>query len=184
MQGDLDEEQRARQREFKRAQGIGELALEQHQGLELAHWVGQNSFPSVQCCSANQAHSMLVSMQIHLWRSMAKDPTVGTQFQRYHFVAKKQTEVIFVCNTPDPFAYSPFHDCPAHVYASSHESPLINSPPPLPKHTHQALSFWAYILLSLCAPFISVGIQQGAPKQSPCGKVFFNRELCDYTPAS
>ncbi len=36
VQADLDEEQRARQREFQRAQGIGELALEQHQGLELA----------------------------------------------------------------------------------------------------------------------------------------------------
>ncbi|KAL0045530.1 hypothetical protein WJX82_009233 [Trebouxia sp. C0006] len=36
LQADLDEEQRARQREFQRAQGIGELALEQHQGLELA----------------------------------------------------------------------------------------------------------------------------------------------------
>jgi len=30
----------------------------------------------------------------------------------------------------------------------------------------------------------SVGIQQGAPKQSACEKVFFNRELRDHTPAS
>ncbi len=36
VQADLEEEREARQREFQRAQGIGELALEQHQGLELA----------------------------------------------------------------------------------------------------------------------------------------------------
>ena len=29
---------------------------------------GQNSFPTVQCCSANQAQSMLVPLQLHLWR--------------------------------------------------------------------------------------------------------------------
>ena len=28
----------------------------------------QTAFPTVQCCSANQAHSMLVSLQLHLWR--------------------------------------------------------------------------------------------------------------------
>jgi len=77
VQADLDEEQRATQREFQRAQGIGELALEQHHGLELA------------------------------LTSMAK---VGTQIQSYQFVAKKQTEVKFVCNISDPFVYSPFHD--------------------------------------------------------------------------
>ncbi len=109
VQADLDEEQEARQREFQRAQGIGELALEQHQGLELA------------------------------LTSMAK---MGTQMQNYHFVAKQQTEVIFGCMIPDPFVKSPlFHDCPAHVCASSHEPPLRTPPPPLPKHTHQALSF-------------------------------------------
>ena len=69
MQADLDEEQRATQREFQRAQDIGELTLEQHQGLELA------------------------------LTSMAK---MGTQIQSYQFVAKKQTEVRFVCSTPDP----------------------------------------------------------------------------------
>lgn len=69
VQADLDEEQRATQREFQRAQDIGELTLEQHQGLELA------------------------------LTSMAK---MGTQIQSYQFVAKKQTEVRFVCSTPDP----------------------------------------------------------------------------------
>ena len=149
VQADLDEEQRATQREIQRAQNIGELALEQHQGLELA------------------------------LMSMAK---IGTQFQSHQFVAKKQTEVMLVCNTPNPFAYSPsFHDCPAHVCASS-QPPLMTPIPPLPKHTHQALSFWAYILLSLCAPFIS-GIQQGAPNIT-LWESLFNREVCDYTPAS
>ena len=28
----------------------------------------QNKLPTVQCCSANQAQSMLVSLQLHLWR--------------------------------------------------------------------------------------------------------------------
>jgi len=123
VQADLEEEQRATQREFQRAQDIGDLALEQHQGLELA------------------------------LKSMAK---IGTQFQSYQFVAKKQNEVMFVCNTPDPFVYSPsFHDCPAHACASSCKPPLMTSPSPLPKHTHQALGFWAYILLSLHAPLTS-----------------------------
>ncbi len=34
----------------------------------LHHWSGQNSFPTVQCCSAYHADSRPVSLQIHLWR--------------------------------------------------------------------------------------------------------------------
>jgi hypothetical protein len=34
----------------------------------LQHWSGQNSFPTVQCCSGKQPHSMLVSLHLHLWR--------------------------------------------------------------------------------------------------------------------
>ena len=34
----------------------------------LQHWSGQNSFPAVQCCSAKQAHSVLVPLQVHLRR--------------------------------------------------------------------------------------------------------------------
>ena len=34
----------------------------------LQHWSGQNTFPTVQCCSAKQAHSWLGSLQLHLWR--------------------------------------------------------------------------------------------------------------------
>jgi len=42
-------------------------AVMQHQCT--AEMVRQNSFPAVQCSSAEQAHSMLVPLQIHLWRS-------------------------------------------------------------------------------------------------------------------
>ena len=28
---------------------------------------GQNSFPAVKCCSGNQAHSMIVPLELHLW---------------------------------------------------------------------------------------------------------------------
>ncbi len=34
----------------------------------LQHWSEQNSFPAVLCSSAKQAHSMLVPLQLHLWR--------------------------------------------------------------------------------------------------------------------
>jgi len=34
----------------------------------LQHWSGQNRFPTAQCCSVNQAHSLLVPLQLHLWR--------------------------------------------------------------------------------------------------------------------
>ncbi len=33
----------------------------------LQHCSGQNTFPAVQCCSAKQAHSSLVPLQLHLW---------------------------------------------------------------------------------------------------------------------
>jgi len=34
----------------------------------LQHWSGQDSFPTVLCCSAKQANSLLVPLQSHLWR--------------------------------------------------------------------------------------------------------------------
>ncbi len=34
----------------------------------LQHWSGQIALPTVQLCSAKQAHSRLVSMHLHLWR--------------------------------------------------------------------------------------------------------------------
>jgi len=34
----------------------------------LQHWSGQNAVPTVQCCSAKQAHRMFVALQLHLWR--------------------------------------------------------------------------------------------------------------------
>ena len=33
----------------------------------MQHWSGQNAIPTDQWCSAQQAHSMLVSLQSHLW---------------------------------------------------------------------------------------------------------------------
>ena len=36
--------------------------------MAVQHWSRQNAFPYGQCCSAKQAHSMLVSLQLHLWR--------------------------------------------------------------------------------------------------------------------
>jgi len=41
-------------------------AVMQHQST--AEMVRPNSFPAVQCSSAKQDHSMLVPLQIHLWR--------------------------------------------------------------------------------------------------------------------
>ncbi len=41
-------------------------AVMQHQST--AEMVRPNSFPAVHCCSAQQAHSMLVPLQLHLWR--------------------------------------------------------------------------------------------------------------------
>ena len=40
-----------------------------HSRNAVQHWSGQNAVTTVQCCSAKQAHSRLVQMHLHLWRS-------------------------------------------------------------------------------------------------------------------